>query len=110
MIRNRRVESTGVVDSNGNSTVTVTALAGPSWEVKQIGVTCTSSDPLPSCATYIGFGPSGIFISSTLLGDSDTDSSPNVTLRTGDSISAVWAGASPGAQTRLTIIYDEVGY
>ncbi len=106
---NQRIEAQGVFAANGTLTVTVSVAPGYSWNVKQISVSATSALQ-STCSTYVGLGASGVFISSTLLGNSDTDSEPNTTVRVGESLSAVWAGGTPGAIGRLTVIYDEVAY
>lgn len=107
--KNRRQEVTVTVPANGTVTATFTVPFGPSWEVKQITIDGNSALE-PTCKTYIGINDSGIAISQSFTGNDDTDSQPNVTLRAGDSLAAVWANATPGARMRLTAIYDEVDY
>lgn len=109
--RNKRAEQTVTVDASGNATAIISVASGPSWEVKQVGVTVTGTTLIPVATTYIGTNSAGVFISSSYTGDSDTDSVPNVTLRVGDSICAVWSGATPSTpRAKLTVIYDEVSY
>jgi len=88
--KNRRAEVYATADAGGAATCVVNIANGPSWEVKQITVTNTGA-LIPSAATYVGSSPSGVPISSTLIADSDTDSQPNITLRSGESLCAVFA-------------------
>lgn len=108
--RNKRREAYATFDASGNATAVIDVAPGPSWEIKQIGVSVTNSTTTPSCSTYVGRNNAGIFISSTLTGDSDTDSLPNVTLFTGESVCAVWSLGTVGSLGKMTIIYDEVPY
>jgi len=107
--RNIRTEKSGVFDAAGNLTVYIQIVPGPSWELRQVAVSTTVTANETECSTYIGFNNSGVFISQTLLGNSDTDSQPNVILRPGDAIAAVWSGGTVSATGKLTLIYDEIG-
>lgn len=103
------MEARGTFDASGNLTVGIQVPLGPSREVKQIAVsTNIATGSETNCSTYIGTNASGVLISQTYTGNSDTDSQPNVLLRSGDSICAVWSGGVSGALGTLTIIYDEV--
>lgn len=108
--RNIKLEAYATADASGNATAVVDIPLGPSREVKQISVSVTGSTNVPTANTYVGRNSAGVFISNTLTGDSDTDSAPNVTVRSGDSLCAVWAGCTTGAKCKLTVVYDEVGY
>lgn len=108
--RNKRFEGQALFQADGTCTVIIQVPPGPSWEVKQIGVKTTVTTNLTSCTTFVGTNSAGIFISSTLLGNSDTDSQPQTTVRYGESLCAVWTGGTPGRIGRMTVIYDEVGY
>lgn len=107
--RNRRAEAYATVNASGAATAIVAVPLGPSWEVRQISVTCGGT-LIPQATTYVGTNNAGVYISQTLIGNSDTDSAPNVTVRSGESLCAVWSGATVGAQAKITVIYDEVGY
>lgn len=107
--RNRRVEVYATTSATGAATCVVNIPNGPSWEVKQISVN-NGGTLIPSAATYVGTGTNGVPISSTLIADSDTDSQPNITLRSGESLCAVFAGATVGSQCKMTVVYDEVSY
>jgi len=107
--RNKRAETTVTVDATGAATAVIDVVPGPSWEVKQVSLSCTGS-AIPQAATYVGRNSAGVFISSTYLGNSDTDSLPNVTLRSGESICAIWSNGTSGSRAKLTVVYDEVGY
>lgn len=107
--RNKRQEVQVTIPASGTVTATFTVPIGPSWEIKQISITSTST--LETTAkSYIGTNSAGIFISQSFTGNDDTDSQPNVTLRSGDSLAVVWENGTPGAIARLTAIYDEVDY
>lgn len=108
--KRKREERQAVFNATGNATAVVTVPLGPSWEVQQIGVKTGPMVNHPQCATYVGQNTAGVFISNTLIGDADTDSMPNVTVRAGDSICAVWALGTPGVVATMTVIYDEVAY
>lgn len=108
--RNKRAELTVSIPGSGTATAVMSVPPGPSWELKQVSVECLNSTTIPIATTYVGVNANGVFVSSTLLGDGDTDSQPNTTLRTGESFCCVWVGASSGSVARLTIIYDEVAY
>ncbi len=108
--RNIRAESQGVFNATGNLIVSVPCPVGPSWEIKQIAVSTNITTVNPTCTTYIGTNASGVVISTSLTGNGDTDSQPNVTLRPGDSLAAVWGSGVVGAIGKLTFIYDEVAY
>ena len=108
--RNKRAEvASSIADAAGKATAVIPVPPGPTWEIQQIGVTFTGT-LIPVCTTYVGTNEFGVFISQTLIGNSDTDSQPRTSLRSGESVAAVWTGATVGAQGRLTVIYDEVGY
>lgn len=105
---NQRLESQATVPASGNITVIISNMtAGPNWNVKQISIAVSTATLSPSCNTYIGTNAAGVFISNSLTGEADTDSQPNVTIKYGESICAVWTGADVGAVARLTVIYDE---
>jgi hypothetical protein len=107
--KNRRQEVQGTIAASGAATVFFTVPFGPSWEIKQITITSTSV--LETTAeTFIGTNAAGIAISQSFTGNNDTDSQPNVTLRSGDSLCCVWANGTPGTIVRLTAIFDEVDY
>lgn len=108
--RNIRVEKQGIFLSTGLLTVSISVPLGPSWEIRQISVKTNITSVNTSCETRIGTSSAGVFISSTVTGNSDTDSEPNVTLRPGESICALWALGTVGSIGRLTVIYDEVDY
>ena len=107
--RNKRLEAYATATASG-ATAIVTIPLGPSREVKQIAVSVTGSTIIPACSTYVGTNSAGVFISSTLIGDSDTDDTPNITVRSGESLCAVWSGISVDAVCKMTVIYDEVDY
>ena len=107
--RNKRAEAYVTISASGTGTAIVSVPLGPSWEVKQISVSCDGT-LIPACSTYVGTNSAGVFISSTLIGNSDTDSAPNVTARSGESLCAIWSNATVGARAKMTVIYDEVGY
>jgi len=109
LARNIRKETQVTVPASGTVTALFTVPFGPSWEVKQIGIKCDSTTET-ICNTYIGTNSAGVFISKSFTGNDDTDSQPNITLRSGDSICAVWESGSLNAIARLTVIYDEVDY
>ena len=109
MQRNKRTENTVTVDATGAATAVIDVVPGPSWEVKQVSVTCTGTN-IPQATTYVGRNSAGVYISSTYLGNSDTDSTPNITLRSGESICAIWSNASVDSRAKITVVYDEVGY
>jgi hypothetical protein len=107
--KNRRQEVQGTLAASGAATVFFTVPFGPSWEIIQI--TITSNSALETSAkTYIGTNNAGVLISQTFTGNDDTDSQPNVTLRSGDSLACVWENGTPGALVRLTAIFNEVDY
>ena len=108
--KNIRREAYATADATGTATAVVEVNPGPSWMVKQIGVSTNSTVTLPTATTYVGRNTSGVFVSSTLVGNSDTDSLPNVTLRSGESLCAIWAGCTVNDQCKITVIYDEVAY
>lgn len=105
--RNIRTERTGFIPISGSLTLSVTVPPGPSWEIKQLAIKGNSALE-PTCSTFIGTNSAGVFISTSLTGNGDTDDQPNVTLRSGDSICAVWSSATGNAVMTFTIIYDEV--
>lgn len=107
---NKRIETTVTVDASGNATAVLDVVPGPSWEVKQISISVTGGNTIPRAATYVGRDANGVFISNSLIGNADTDSDPNITLRAGDSVCCVWNVATPGARAKLTVVYDEVAY
>ena len=107
--RNLRAEKQGTFSAAGTLTIFFSVPLGPSWEVKQIAINANSALE-PICSTYIGTNSAGVFISNSFTGNSDTDDQPNVTIRSGDSIAAVWASGTPGAIGKLTVIYDEAAY
>jgi hypothetical protein len=107
--RNRRQEGQAAIAASGAAFVFFTVPFGPSWEIKQITITSTSTLET-SARTFIGTNSAGILISQSFTGNDDTDSQPNVTLRSGDSVCCVWEGGTPGAIVRLTVIFDEVDY
>ncbi len=107
--KNIRTERQGVFSGVGALTLFVGPPVGPSWELRQIAISTTSVLET-TCVTYIGINSSGVLVSQSFTGNNDTDSRPNVTLRPGDNIAAVWAGGTPGATGKLTLIYDEVAY
>lgn len=108
--RNKRVEAYATATASLTATAVIPVTVGPSWEVKQISVSATGSTTQSSASTYVGTNSSGVFISSTLIANSDTDSTPNVTLRSGESLCCIWTKVSSGSVCKLTIVYDEVGY
>lgn len=108
--RNKRTEAYATVVAGTSCTAVINVAPGPSWEVKQISVSAVGASTLPACATYVGTNTAGVFISSTITGNSDTDSTPNTTVRTGESLCAVWTNASIGTVCKITVVYDEVDY
>ena len=108
--RNRRAEAYAIANASGAATAVINIPIGPSWEVKQISISTGTSATLPSAATYVGTSSAGIFLSSTLVGNSDTDSFPNITVRSGESLCCVWSLVTVGVQCKMTVVYDEVGY
>ena len=107
--RNKRVEVEVVADANGNAVAVTPNVNGPAWQLTQVTVSSTST-LLSQCATYVGANSAGVRISSTYLGNGDTDSSPNTTLKYGESVCAVWSNVTPGSACRLTVVFDETGY
>ncbi len=107
--KNIRTEVSGNIAANGTLTLTLSVPPGPSREIKQIGITGNSALE-PTCSTYVGTSSAGVFISNSFTGNGDTDDQPNITLRSGDALAAVWAGGTSGARMKLTVIYDEVAY
>lgn len=108
--RNQRREAYATASASGAATAVLNVPNGPSWEVKQISVSVTGTTLIPTAASYIGTNSAGVFLSSTLIGDSDTDSFPNATVRTGESLCVVWAGCTVGALCKATVVFDEVDY
>lgn len=106
--RNIRTELRGNLNASGTLTLTFTVPLGPTWEVKQVSISGNSTLE-PQASSYIGIGSSGVFVSNSLTGNGDTDDTPNVLLRSGDSFSLVWTGGTSGALMKVAIIYDEVG-
>jgi hypothetical protein len=106
--RNRRTEASAVVAADGTATVVINVSIGPMWELRQIGIRNSGTVLIPTCTTYRGVNASGEFISQTLNGVADTDPLPNVILRPGESLAAVWTGADVGSICRVTVVYDEV--
>ena len=105
---NKRLEAQALFDANGRAVAVVNVPPGPAWEVIQIAISTTVTANLTQAATYIGTNESGIFISNTLLGNKDTDSFPNVTVRYGESVCCVWAAGTAGRTARMTVVYNEV--
>lgn len=108
--RNKRVEVSVTFPASGIAIAVVNVPVGPSWEIKQITVATTVTANLTNCTTFVGTNNSGVQISNTLLGNGDTDSAPNTTVRYGESLCAYWTGGTTGATARMTVIYDEVDY
>lgn len=108
--RNKRLEKQALFDSAGVCLAVVQVPLGPSWEVKQIAVKTTVTANQTTCRTFIGQSDAGVFISNTLIGNADTDSQPNVTVRSGDSLCARWTGGTSGRIGTMTVVYDEVAY
>lgn len=108
--KNKRIEVEVTFPASGIVTAVVNVPLGPSWEVKQIGVKTTVTANQTNCTTFVGQNNSGVFISNTLIGNADTDSMPNVTIRSGDALCAYWTGGTVGKSARMTVVYDEVGY
>jgi hypothetical protein len=107
--RNLRREVQVVADASGVASATINVTLGPSYEVHQITV-YSDSTLIPIATTYVGTNDSGVQISQTLYGKGDTDSAPRTTLRSGESLTCVWTGCTVGANCRMTVIGDEVGY
>lgn len=108
--KNKRVEVQVTFPASGIITAVVQVPLGPSWEIKQIGVKTNVTANQTNCTTFIGQNNAGVFISNTLIGNADTDSMPNVTVRSGDALCAYWTGGTVGKIATMTVIYDEVGY
>jgi hypothetical protein len=108
--KNIRIEKQAIFNASGVATAVLQVPLGPSWEVKQISVKTTVTANQTTCRTFIGQSDAGIFISNTLIGNADTDSQPNVTVRSGDSLCAVWTGGTAGRIATMTVVYDEVAY
>lgn len=108
--RNKRVEVTVTFNASGTALAIIGVPLGPSWEVIQITVSTTITTTLSKCTTFVGTNNSGVKISSTLLGNFDTDSTPNTTVRSGESLCAEWTQGISGQTARLTVIYNEVDY
>jgi hypothetical protein len=108
--RNRRAEAYATVAANGTATAIIPVTVGPSWEIKQISVSVTGSTLETTAATYVGTNAAGVLISSTIVGNGDTDSEPNTTIRSGESLCCVWDTGTPGARCKLTVVFDEVAY
>lgn len=96
-----------ILDANGNGTAFIANMRGPQWDIVQIGIKISNAILIPTCTTYIGTNAAGVYISQTFTGDDDTDSFPNVTIKYGEAICAVWTGGDVGAQARMTVIYNE---
>ncbi len=107
--RNRRQEATVTALADGTATAIIPVNVGPSWEIKQISVN-TNSVLESSAATYVGTNSAGVLISTTLVGNGDTDSEPNTTVRSGESLCCVWSTVTVGARCKLTVVFDEVSY
>ncbi len=110
LAKNKRQELQGTFPASGVLTVSDTVPLGPSRDVKQIAISTTNTANETLCTTYIGTNSAGVLISQSFTGNNDTDSQPNVSLRSGDSLCAVWTGGAVGTIARLTYIYDEVDY
>jgi len=107
-LRNRRLEATAVANAAGRAVAVIENMAGPSFDIQQISVSVLPfATSVPSCSTYIGRDEGGVFISSTLTGDSDTDSFPKVYVKYGESLCAVWSNAALNAVCKMTVVFDE---
>ena len=94
-----RLDVTGsaILDSNGNGTSTVSVGgAREIWTITFISVNAGSTKS-PTVQFYRNAPVPGNFISGTFSGNLDVDSSPNVVLRQGELIYAVWSNGDPGA-------------
>lgn len=109
--RNKRAEAQAAFSAAGVALVTIGVPMGPSWELKQITISTTvAAATLTRATTFVGTNNAGVKISSTLLGNFDTDSQPQTTIRAGESLCCEWTQGTVGAIARLTAFYDEVAY
>lgn len=108
--RNKRVEASALFDAAGNATAVVNVPIGPTWEIKQISISTTVTANQTRATSFVGTNSAGVIISSTLIGNGDTDSQPNTSVRSGESLCVVWSGGTVGRQAKMTVVYDEVGY
>lgn len=110
--RNKRIEAQAVFNAAGVALASVLVPLGPSWEIKQITISTNVTANLTSATSYVGTNNAGVKISSTLLGNFDTDSQPNTSVRSGEALAVEWVGVAgnSGKVARLTVIYDEVAY
>lgn len=107
----QRVIGDAVADVRGKAIARVSNDRGPSWEIKQISIIAvTPTSVIPSASTFIGQDESGVFISTTGIGNADTDSFPQTVLRYGETLCCVWTTAQPGSVFRMVATYNEVEY
>lgn len=107
---NKRIEVQVVFNAAGVALASASVPLGPTWQLKQITVSTTVTANLTTATSYIGTNNAGVKISSTLLGNFDTDSFPNVTVRSGEAVCVEWIGVAgnSGKLAKMTVIYDEV--
>lgn len=91
------VPSTVLLDINGGGTSWVgPANARETWHIASIAVTSTSTD-IPTVRFYRNSTVPGNFVTGTFTGNLDVDSSPNLILRSGELLYAVWENGTAGA-------------
>lgn len=101
------VAASVVLDSSGNGTVTI----GPqrllqTWVPNNAAVNVTSNTKEPTVNLYLGPARPANLLAASYTGSND--STPlDVTLRSGNFLTAVWAGGDVGARATLSL-YGEI--
>lgn len=90
--------ATCIFDADGAGTSFVQpAGAREGWQITVITVNSSSVTLVPQVMFYRGSTTPGSFVAGTFSGTLDVDSLPNISLRSGERLIAVWTGGDVGA-------------
>jgi len=97
--------ATGTLDGAGAATVRIgPRRPGQTWTVTGSAIICSAQTPMPRAYLYRGPVVPGNVLATTYTGAQNSTDLPNIKLRHGEFLSAVWLAGLAGATVTVSVV------